>query len=62
MHYEIYTIKGRKYKYAVENYREGKKVKHKKTYIGALEPIHKAKFSAQSAITFLINNAKVNPY
>ena len=43
MHYEIYTIKGRKYKYAVENYREGKKVKHKKTYIGALEPIHKAK-------------------
>jgi hypothetical protein len=43
MHYEIYKIKGKKYKYAVENYREGKKVKHKKTYIGALEPINKAK-------------------
>ena len=43
MHYEIYKIKGRKYKYAVENYRIGKKVKHKKTYIGALEPIIKAK-------------------
>lgn len=43
MHYEIYRIKGKKYKYAVENYRDGKKVKHKKTYIGALEPINKAK-------------------
>ena len=43
MHYEIYKIRGRKYKYAVENYRAGKKVKHKKTYIGALEPINKAK-------------------
>ena len=43
MHYEIYKIKGRKYKYAVENYREGNKVKHKKTYIGALEPINKSK-------------------
>lgn len=43
MHYEIYKIKGRKYKYAVENYREGNKVKHKKTYIGALEPINKAR-------------------
>jgi transposase len=43
MHYEIYKIKGRKYKYAVNNYREGKKVRHKKTYIGALEPINKTK-------------------
>jgi hypothetical protein len=43
MHYEIYKIKGKKYKYAVDNYRDGNKVKHKKTYIGALEPINKAK-------------------
>lgn len=43
MHYEIYKIKGRKYRYAVENYREGNKVKHKKTYVGALEPINKVK-------------------
>src|SRR3989344_2960226 len=43
MHTEIYTIKGRKYKYAVKNYRIEGKVKHKKTYIGALEPIVKAK-------------------
>lgn len=43
MHFEIYKIKGRKYKYAVKNYRVGKKIKHKKTYIGALEPIVKAK-------------------
>ncbi len=43
MHYEIYKIKGKKYKYAVENYRDGKKVKHKKHYIGPLEPINKAR-------------------
>jgi len=43
MHYEIYKIKGRKYKYAVKNYREGNKVKHRKTYIGPLEPIIKTK-------------------
>lgn len=43
MHIEIYKIKGRKYKYAVKNYRVGKKVKHKKTYIGPLEPVNKAK-------------------
>ncbi|MFH1510745.1 MAG: helix-turn-helix domain-containing protein [Candidatus Woesearchaeota archaeon] len=43
MHYEIYKIKGRKYKYAVKNYRQGNKVKHKKTYVGPLEPILKAK-------------------
>ena len=40
-HIEIYTIKGRKYKYEVTNYRVGKKVKHKKKYLGAVEPVSK---------------------
>ena len=42
MHYETYTIKGRKYKYRVQNYRAGDKVRHKKTYIGPIEPVNKA--------------------
>lgn len=42
-HTEIYIIKGRKYKYEVTNYRVGKKVKHKKKYIGPVEPINKRK-------------------
>lgn len=42
-HIEIYTIKGRKYKYEVTNYRVGKKVKHKKKYIGPVEPVNKRK-------------------
>lgn len=41
MHIEIYTIKGRKYKYDVTNYRVGKKVKHKKTYVGPVVPVNK---------------------
>jgi len=41
MHYEIYKIKGRKYKYQVTNYRDGNKIKHKKKYIGALVPINR---------------------
>ena len=40
-HIEIYTIKGRKYKYEVTNYRVGKKIKHKKKYLGPLEPVNK---------------------
>ena len=40
-HTEIYTIKGRKYKYEVTNYRVGKNVKHKKKYLGAVEPVNK---------------------
>lgn len=39
-HIEIHTIKGRKYKYQVTNYRIGKKVKHKWSYIGAVEPVN----------------------
>ncbi len=39
-HFEIYEIKGRKYKYEVTNYRVGNKVKHKKKYVGPLEPIN----------------------
>lgn len=41
MHIEIYTIKGRKYKYEVTNYRAGKKVKHKKNYVGPVEPVNR---------------------
>ena len=40
-HTEIYTIKGRKYRYEITNYRVGKKVKHKKKYLGAVEPVNK---------------------
>lgn len=41
MHVEIYTINGRRYKYEVTNYRAGNRVKHKKKYLGPLEPINK---------------------
>ena len=40
-HIEIYAIDGRKYKYKVTNYRVGKKVKHKKKYIGPVEPANR---------------------
>lgn len=40
MHIEIYKIRGRKYKYQVTNYREGKKIKHKKKYLGPVEPVN----------------------
>ncbi len=40
-HIEIYTIDGRKYKYQITNYRVGKKVKHKKKYIGPVEPANR---------------------
>ena len=40
-HTEIHTIKGRKYKYEVTNYRVGKKVKHKWKYLGPVEPVKK---------------------
>jgi len=43
VHTEIYTINGRKYKYEITNYRVGKKVKHKKKYIGPVDPINKRK-------------------
>ena len=39
-HIEIHTIKGRKYKYEVTNYRIGKKVKHKWKYLGAVNPVN----------------------
>jgi transposase len=41
MHTEIYTIKGREYKYQVTNYREGNKIKHKKKYVGPVVPVNK---------------------
>ena len=40
-HIEIHTIKSRKYKYEVTNYRVGKKVKHKWKYLGAVNPVNK---------------------
>jgi transposase len=40
-HIEIYTIDGRKYKYQITNYRVGKKIKHKKKYIGPVEPANR---------------------
>lgn len=39
-HIEIHIIKGRKYKYEVTNYRDGKKIKHKWKYLGAVNPIN----------------------
>jgi hypothetical protein len=41
MHVEIYTIRGRQYKYQVTNYRSGKKIKHKKKYLGPVKPVNK---------------------
>ena len=41
-HIEIYTIKGREYRYEVTNYRDDDgKVKHKKKYLGAVKPKNK---------------------
>ncbi|MBU4352719.1 MAG: hypothetical protein KJ939_06625 [Nanoarchaeota archaeon] len=42
-HIEIYIIKGRKYKYEVTNFRVGNKIKHKKHYLGPIEPKNKMK-------------------
>jgi len=41
MHIEIYKIKGREYKYEVSNYRVGDKVKHRKKYLGPVQPVNK---------------------
>jgi len=40
MHVEIYTIKGRQYKYQVMNYRVGGKVKHHKNYLGPVQRVN----------------------
>lgn len=40
-HIEIHTIKGRKYRYEVTNFRVGKSVKHKWEYKGAVDPVNK---------------------
>lgn len=42
-HIEIYKIKGREYRYKVINYRIGKKVKHRKEYIGPVKPLNKTR-------------------
>ncbi len=42
-HIEIYKIKGRKYRYEINNYRVGTKVKHKKKYLGPVEPVNNRK-------------------
>lgn len=41
MHIEIYKIKGLEYKYEVSNYRVGDKVKHRKKYLGPVQPVNK---------------------
>lgn len=41
MHTEIYKIKGHDYRYQVKNYRIGKKVRHKRIYLGPVNPINK---------------------
>ena len=41
MHTEIYKIKGKEYRYEVKNYRTGKKVKHKKKYLGPVNPVNR---------------------
>ena len=43
VHIEIYVINNRKYRYEVTNFREGNKVKHKKKYLGPVEPVQKRK-------------------
>jgi len=43
-HIESYTIRGRKYRYEVTNFRdENGKVKHRKRYLGPVEPKNKMK-------------------
>jgi len=42
-HIEIHKIRGRNYRYEVTNYREGKKVKHKWKYLGAVDPVQNRK-------------------
>ncbi len=42
MHIEVYKIKGKEYRYEVTNYREGKKIKHRKKYLGPVNPINKS--------------------
>lgn len=39
-HIEVYKIKGRAYKYRVWNYRVGKKIKHKRKYLGPVQPVN----------------------
>ena len=42
MHVEVYKIKGRLYRYEVTNYRIKGKVRHKKKYLGPVEPIKRS--------------------
>lgn len=64
MHTEIYTIKGREYKYEVTNYREGKKIRHRKKYLGPVQPKNKTqKKTRRTASIFvrcLTENEKQN--
>jgi len=50
MHTEIYTIKGRKYKYQVTNYRVGNKVKHTKNISDQLNPQMKLPTAASCGV------------
>lgn len=42
MHIETYKIKGKEYRYEVTNFREGKKVKHRKKYLGPVTPVNRS--------------------
>lgn len=56
MHTEIYKIKGRKYRYEVTNYRQGKKVKHRRKYLGPVVPVNKTqrkKSTGRKAVVFV---------
>ena len=39
-HIEVYKIDGKKYRYEVTNYRVGKKVRHRKKYLGPVKPVY----------------------
>jgi len=62
MHIEIYKIKGRNYRYEVTNYREGKKIRHRKKYLGPVKPKNRTqKKTSRKASVFvrpLIENEK----
>lgn len=42
-HIEVYKINGKNYRYEVTNYRVGKKVKHRKKYLGPVKSVYKTK-------------------
>lgn len=60
MHIEIYKIKGRDYRYEVTNYREGKKIKHKKKYLGPVKPKNKTQKRASRKASVFVRSLAEN--